>query len=72
MAFIYYKGVKNLKELIAFIENNPHGELPECELFLELSEGDFELVEGKGYIAEEPTDDELCSQIPRTLREALS
>ena len=71
IAYPYYKGVKNYKELIAFMDNSPHGEMPECEMFAELSEGDFELIKGKGYIAEEPTDDELIKSVPRTLKEAL-
>ena len=69
-AFTFYKGVKDLDELYTYMDAHK-GELPDCEMFAELSEGDLELVEGKGYIAEEPTDQEIIDEIPRTLREAL-
>ena len=69
-AFTFYKGVANLEELMAYMENHK-GNMPDSEMFAELSPGDQELIAGKGYIAEEPTDQEIIDEIPRTLRMAL-
>ena len=66
-AFTFYKGVKHLQELREYIAT--YGELPDCEMFAELSDEDFELVSGQGYVAEEATDQELIAELPRTLLE---
>jgi hypothetical protein len=69
-AFTFYKGVKNWGEALAYFDK--HKELPDCEMFAELSPGDFELADSfGGYIAEEDTDQEIIDEIPRTLKEAL-
>ncbi|MBI4284196.1 MAG: hypothetical protein HY663_06985 [Chloroflexi bacterium] len=69
-AFTFYKGVKNWGEALAYFDK--HKELPDCEMFAELSLGDFELADSLGgYIAEEDTDQEIIDEIPRTLKEAL-
>ena len=70
--FTYWQGVANFAELMAYMDTH-NGDLPDCEMFAELSEGDEELIAGTGFIEEIPTDmdDEELSQIPRTLREAL-
>ena len=68
-AFTFYKGVANYDELIAYVQE--HGDMPECEMFAELRDGDDELIAGQGYIAEEDTDQEIIDEIPKTLKEAL-
>ena len=68
-AFTFWKGVSNKEELLAYVQE--HGDCPECEMFAELQEDKEDLIKGQGYIAEEPTDQEIIAQIPKTLREAL-
>lgn len=58
------------EELMAWMDSHNRW-IPDCEMFAELHLGDEKLTEGKGYIAEEPTDQDLIDEIPRTLREAL-
>ena len=69
--FTFYKGVRNYDELIAFMENDPHGEMPECESFKCLTAEGEGLADGYGYIAEEDFDDDLYEELPETLEEAL-
>ena len=72
IGYTFYKEVKNLAELMAYMDTH-NGDMPDCEAFRELREGDEELIAGKGYIAQEPfglTQYEWY-QLPKTLRIAL-
>ena len=67
--YTFYIGIRTNKELRDYIEKED--DMPECESFQELREGDEDLIKGKGYIAEEDFDDELFNELPKTLKEAI-
>jgi hypothetical protein len=69
ICYTFWRGVKNYKELMAYLNKN--GDLPNCEMFQTLKQGDAKLIKGKGYIEKEYCDTQLHKEIPQTLKEAL-
>ena len=67
--YTYYKDIKDNEELRDYFCRT--GDLPDCESFQILEEGDNDKIKDTGFIAEENFDDELWLDLPETLSECL-